>query len=71
MRETAAAIKIQARVRGWVKRVQYRRLLYIVTQLQAHARGGWARQRFQHMRRVRAVSFPCFFEEFQYSSYIG
>lgn len=56
MRQTAAAIKIQACVRGWVKRVQYRRLVYTVTQLQAYARGTWARQRFEHMRRVRAVS---------------
>lgn len=56
MRETAAAIKIQACARGWIKRVQYRRLVYIVTQLQAHARGVAARQRYEHMRRVRAVS---------------
>ncbi|XP_050723307.1 unconventional myosin-Va-like isoform X3 [Eriocheir sinensis] len=55
MRETAAAIKIQACARGWIKRVQYRRLVYIVTQLQAHARGAAARQRYEHMRRVRAA----------------
>ncbi|KAG0726630.1 Unconventional myosin-Vb [Chionoecetes opilio] len=53
--KTAAAIKIQACVHGWVRRVQYRRLVYTVTQLQAHARGCWARQRFTHMRRVRAL----------------
>lgn len=56
IRRTAAAIKIQAAIRGWVKRVQYKRLVYTVTQLQAHARGAWAREKYQHMRRVRAVS---------------
>ncbi|MPC26368.1 Unconventional myosin-Va [Portunus trituberculatus] len=55
MRQTAAAIKIQACVRGWVKRVQYRRLVYTITRLQAHARGCWARQKYQHMRRDRAA----------------
>lgn len=58
IRRTRAAIKIQACVRGWVKWVQYRRLVYITTRLQAHARGAWARQRYEHMRRVRAVSEP-------------
>ncbi|XP_064089010.1 unconventional myosin-Va-like isoform X3 [Macrobrachium nipponense] len=54
MRQTAAAIKIQACMRGWLKRVRYQRLKYTVIRLQSRARGTWARQRFEHMRRVRA-----------------
>ncbi|XP_068219844.1 unconventional myosin-Vb-like [Palaemon carinicauda] len=56
MRQTAAAIKIQACMRGWLKKVRYQRFKYTIIRLQSCARGNWARQRFEHVPRVRAAS---------------
>ncbi|XP_068219756.1 unconventional myosin-Va-like [Palaemon carinicauda] len=38
-------------MRGWLKKVRYQRLKI---RFQSCARGNWARQRFEHMPRVRA-----------------
>lgn len=56
LRRTRAAIIIQKTVRMFVQRKKYLRTCRTVLGLQAKARGMWARQKYQHLRRNAAAT---------------